>query len=997
MTSPNPKLEIRNPKSGRSLLSALIAALIVLASGLASDARHSDSVSVFHCTFGDEWDVNYDGWPDRWARRTEIDYPHYVNISIKDDEAATGGKCLKLDLDGAAAAVVSPPIRVISRFSYVFEAELKNENLQHSTVIITLDFCNATGRVLQTAKTEPFATTNGWQTVRLGPVEPRDPAIDHAVFGLQVFRGNKGDLKGHVSLAHVRLERLPRIDVSTNNPCNVYSELGGVEVQCVLSGIRERDPEIHFQLLDGSNHELQSEKFRLDGQLIVDKTRRAADSAESGDEPDGYEGKIKWQPKIPGYGFYRVVVRMTSSESAAGLSNAENQLDSRTVDLVVVPPLDMPRKGEFGWTLPEGDDPLSFQELSRLLPQVGINWVKAPVWFDANDPRRGDELIRFVELLGASNIDVVGIIDQPPNKSGDRHHLPHDITIADVLAQDSATWQAALEPVMSRLALRVRWWQLGRDYDNSLINLPDLNKRISDLRTALFRFGQDVRMGMCADWDSSDACAGNVSWDFLQVGLQAQPTEKKFEELLSKPRQNSAQRWIIVDPPPPASFQPPPTEMDAAVCIPHDWMSAGPAFLYPAWLQWGLEAPQKNEAARTTRASAFVHRLISAKIHGADAIVVSKPFNNTNGLMRDDGMPAELLLPWRTTAAMLGGAQYIGQMHLPAGSENCIFLRPDGQVVMVAWNNQPTRESLYLGSNVRQFDILGRATPAKQQGRAQVLEITPIPTFVLGLNEAITRWRMNVSFESTSVPSIFSKPHHNSLTFKNFFPQGVGGSVKIVVEQDQGTGSANQKDAVTAGFGLDRWTIEPPQSAFQLAAGADFKFPFDIKLKNALYGRQPIRIDFTVEADERIEFSVYGELEVGTADLTLVVRSHLDKDGTLIVEQLMRNRTGQLADFKCHLRSKGHQPQRMQVYRLGRELDRKVYRIPDGRDLVGKELLLEIEELNGQRTLNYRFIASDQHTVVEASDAEDVAKPRDAPKKESNDDSPPLPKLGSDV
>jgi hypothetical protein len=1004
MTSPKPKSEIRdssklaagNPKLASALLRALVATLIVLASGRASDARHSDSVSVFDCTFGDDWDVNYDGWPDRWVRRTGIDYPHYVNISIQNDEAATGGKCLKLDLDGAAAAVVSPPIRVNSRFSYVFEAELKNEDLQHSTVIIRLDFSDATGRVLQTAKTEPFATTNGWQTVRLGPVEPRDAAIDHVVFGLQVLRGNKGDLKGHVSLANVRLERLPRIDVATNNPCNVYSELGGVEVECALSGIRECDPEIHFQLLDGSNHELQNEKFRLHVQLIVDKTRRTADTAEGGDEPDGYEGKIKWQPKIPGYGFYRVVVRMTSSESAAGLSNAEHQLDSRTVDLVVVPPLDMPRQGEFGWTLPDGDDPLSFQELSRLLPQVGINWVKAPVWFDANDPRRGDELIRFVELLGASNIDVVGIIDQPPNRPGDRNQLPHDITIADVLAQDSATWQAALEPVMSRLALRVRWWQLGRDYDNSLINLPELNKRISDLRTALFRFGQDVRMGMCADWDSSDACSGNVSWDFLQVGLQSQPSEKKFEELLSKPRQNSAQRWIIVDPPSPASCQPPPTELDAAVCMPQDWMLAGSAFLYPAWLQWGLEAPQKNEAARTTRASAFVHRLVSAKVHGADAIVVSKPFNDNNGLMRGDGMPAELLLPWRTTAAMLGGAQYIGQMHLPAGSENCIFLRPDGQVVMVAWNNRPTREVLYLGSNVRQYDILGRATPATQQGREQVIDIGPTPTFVLGLNEAITRWRMNVAFENTSVPSIYSKPHHNSLSFKNFFSQGVGGAVKIVVEHDPGTGSAaHQKEAVTAGFGLDRWTIEPPQSVFQLAAGAEFKFPFDIKLKNALYGKQPIRIDFTVEADERIEFSVYGEMEVGTADLMLVVRSHLDKDGTLIVEQLMRNRTDQLADFKCHLRSKGHQPQRMQVYRLGRELDRKVYRIPDGRDLIGKEMLLEIEELNGQRILNYRFIASDQSTVMEESDAEDLAEARDADKEKSIKVSRPLAKLGS--
>jgi hypothetical protein len=42
--------------------------------------------------------------------------------------------------------------------------------------------------------------------------------------------------------------------------------------------------------------------------------------------------------------------------------------------------------------------------------------------------------------------------------------------------------------------------------------------------------------------------------------------------------------------------------------------------------------------------------------------------------MHANGMPAEMLLPWRTTAAMLGGAEYLGQMRLPNGSENRIFL-----------------------------------------------------------------------------------------------------------------------------------------------------------------------------------------------------------------------------------------------------------------------------------------------------------------------------------
>src|SRR6187551_244579 len=94
------------------LIVRVAAALIVLVTGRWGEARHADSVPVFHCGFTEDWDVNYDGWPDRWVRQTGIDYPHYVNIAIEDDETAADKRCLTMELDGAAAAVVSPPIRV---------------------------------------------------------------------------------------------------------------------------------------------------------------------------------------------------------------------------------------------------------------------------------------------------------------------------------------------------------------------------------------------------------------------------------------------------------------------------------------------------------------------------------------------------------------------------------------------------------------------------------------------------------------------------------------------------------------------------------------------------------------------------------------------------------------------------------------------------------------------------------------------------------------------
>src|SRR4029078_6894489 len=112
-----------------------------------------------------------------------------------------------------------------------------------------------------------------------------------------------------------------------------------------LSGIREQNPEIDFQLLDGADKELQREHFTLSGKLIVDEAGRGAEVTDGGKGAEGYEGTKKWHPKIPDYGFYRVVVLIKRRQSEKGNDDPEKQLGSRTVDLVVVPPLAMPRRG----------------------------------------------------------------------------------------------------------------------------------------------------------------------------------------------------------------------------------------------------------------------------------------------------------------------------------------------------------------------------------------------------------------------------------------------------------------------------------------------------------------------------------------------------------------------------------------------------------------------------------------------------------------------------
>ena len=496
---------------------------------------------------------------------------------------------------------------------------------------------------------------------------------------------------------------------------------------------------------------------------------------------------------------------------------------------------------------------------------------------------------------------------------------------------DPAVWVPSLDPVMSRVSMRLRWWQLGQDSDTSLVGFPNLTQRISEFRERLFRFGQEVKLGLAWSWDGGKHSTEGGAWDFEQLIPDPTLSTQKFENFVVQQVHDGAQHWVTIEPPsrPDDISQDTPAELDA-------------------------------------RAAQFIRKIVAAKEHGADAIFISKPFDDRAGLMRANGMPAELLLPWRAAASMLGGTKYLGTIQLPNGSENRIFVRPDGQAVMVVWNDQPTQEILYLGKDVHVVDLWGRSKSPSLQDNQQVIEVGSLPTFVSGLSEPIARWRMALHFDQDHIDSIFEKAQKNKIEFQNCFGQGAGGTISIVAPQN-GVADTPKDGLKNHGLEVGPWSIDPPRGTFSLAAGENFHFPFEVRLKNATFGKQPMRIDFDVSADEQYKFSVYTAVWVGAGDVTIDVKTHLDKDGTLIVQQIMANKSDHLSDFKCNLFATGFRPQRAQVYRLGATPDRKQYRYPNGSELLGKTLLLEAEEIGGLRVFKFSFVATDKE---EADDAE---------------------------
>ena len=330
--------------------------------------------------------------------------------------------------------------------------------------------------------------------------------------------------------------------------------------------------------------------------------------------------------------------------------------------------------------------------------------------------------------------------------------------------------------------------------------------------------------------------------------------------------------------------------------------------------------------------------MLAAKIHGADGIFVAKPFDSTRGIMSDEGTPGELLLPWRTTSALLSGTKYLGEIRMPGGSENRIFQAKSGEVLMVVWNRVLTQETIYLGEDVRVVDVWGRAKSPGQEKHRQVIEVSNLPQFILGLDPYVARWRMSTRIAEPNVPSIFGSSHPNRIEITNSFEQGAGGIVQLV--------------------GPEGWQILPNRVDFKLSHGERSKRPFQIVLPfNAVSGVAAIRADFDFAADRQYKFSVYREVTVGDKDIELELHTRFEDDGTLVVEQRMINYAKEPVDFKCLLYAPGRRRQRMQVYRLSNSSDIKIYKYQNGHDLIGGELWLRAEEQGGNRVFNYRVIA----------------------------------------
>lgn len=887
-------------------------------------APHDDqlphAVELMRCDFDSATDRNYDGWPDGWTRRRGREFPAFVKIGIqpeltKENEATE--RYLQMDLSGGSAGVVTPLYPLAARGSFLLEARVRTQGLKNDQAFITLTFFDEQGHALESHDSVPITEAASWQTLRVGPLLPKNDAATHARVTLSVApRDDKEDLTGTVHWTGIHLQRLPRIALRASGDLPVYDTLTAAEVVCEVSGLVGARPELRFDLLDHAEQILATQLLSL---TLDEKPRRPVKAKEvaHGKEDEhaaapqaGITGSARWKPPIPDFGFYRVRVSMQQMGSQPDAAQEEAAPTAtvlqRTISLAYLRPLPRVAGGEFGWSLPGGENPLPLNPLATLLSHSGLGWAKYPVWFSEKEQDQADRLAWFAERLSIHGIEFVGVLDQPPQPLRDTFRDKGRLPSASVF-QEPQLWQAAVDPVMTRLSLKVRWWQLGDDRDTSYVDFPQLEERIQGIKTHLERFGQQVHLGFGWRWlREAPTAKGTTPWEFLSYSAEPELTAAELTSYLQRatttkevtPVAGNARPWIVLTP---------------------------------------LPRSQYNTSSRVLD---LVQRMLAARQQGNAVVFVPQPFSDEQGLLNADGSPGELFVPWRTTATLLGGTQYLGSLPLPGGSVNHVFAR-EGQAVMVVWRDTPGTETLYLGDDIRQLDLWGRERkPITKQTNEQgderpetTIEVGPEPMFLLGLDEGLTRWQIRARFETTHLESVFGRQQPIALHLENAFPQGVSGTATLI--------------------GPKAWTIAPQPLQFRMTEGETATPNWSVSLQpDAASGPQRVRIDFDITSDRNFKFSIYRTLKLGLDDVTVEMRTRVREDGLLLVEQHLTNLTGRPISFNCLLFPPGRRRETKQLLHLPAGRHTVTFLIPQGEALLGQTLWLRAEEIGGTRVLN---------------------------------------------
>ncbi len=844
---------------------------------------------VFVAKFDPDLDKNYDGWPDAWRRRLEPGFPHYIESRLESTAADNHALCVHLN--GGHFAAFGPEIPVNPRFSYQFSAEITNHGRQ-DVAYLAVRWLNAERQVISEVRTPPAFSAQEPQTMTFTP-RKAPTAARYIQPVLETEPGRLPDLDGEIWFDDVLVTSAPQIQL----------ELEGAAQRVHLFRPNETPTArlaVHGLFAEADDVAVRVTVVNERGAAMIEPqdysvaTRGTTSGATANNSTSEFETQIELPN--PGVGYYLL---------NATLLEGDRPVTSRKIAWVVVEDVAHRFHRDFSWAAENGADPLSESQLVELAAAAGIGWLKYPVWAEPEDDERIANLAHFADELASRDIRLVGLLNHPPNEV--LESLPEGTprNAAGVFSLPVDNWYPHFLPTQRRIAMSVRRWQLSADDDMSFVGYRNLPLRIREVRSALDRLGNNVRLGIAWNWlhplptttAGSTVNPGGPPW--TEISLSARPPLTPAEMARYLAADNAAngsnvERWVNVEP---------------------------------------LLASTHSLEARATH---LAKQMAAAKAFGAAGVNLPRALTPQQGIIHADGSPAELFLVWRTLATQLTGAEFLGSFRMAGGSQNLVFVRA-GEALMVVWNEQPTQETMYLGEDVQHLNLWGRELPLETQDHAQTFPVNSTPTILTNLNPLIARFRMSVQLENEIVPPVFGRTFSNSIAFGNPFPYPIAGRAEIATlpgwKVSAGTGEFNLQENETT------------QQSFYA------NFPY-----TAETGRQLLQLNFRLVADRDYRFKVFRDIEVGMPEIQWDMMTRIDSDGVLHIEHRLRNLDNRPYRVRAILYAPNRQRRSTPLLSIEPGINYHEMQIRDADDLRGQKVRVLLEEPGTNRFLNRHIL-----------------------------------------
>ena len=933
--------------------------LFSIASSRTARADELQAEKTYAWEFQRSEDRNVDQWPDGWRRRTGRNFPAYIPIRIapRDPESAQVAReaepvlsrlwlafqsgdflkqfipestpeplaqfmdkyvvnsCLSIDMNGGAVQLESPVFALDPRFTYTLDTSLATQALDGHRAWVEMLLLDSRGSVVASAPTPSVTGSTPWCHFTTGSLTSESLHSGQVVVHVEPLKSSK--LTGRISIDEIRLYRMPKLELSIDAPHHVAATNQLVEVTCTVLGVHDARSNVNFTLINhlgevtdqatapltpvrpvGPPPESTGEAEEAQAVMLTTAggrrpARRSTGITEAQKQAlrhaDRADGIAHWQLSVPEPGYYRVVVDLGRAAHHSGSRRV-----SREASLAIIQDSHVGVGGPFGWSLPDFNAILTPEMVPELVKLGGVGWLKIPVWFDPRDVDKAERLSVLLERLDLRKVNCVGILDQPSNPDSS----PRAPQPAAIVFSSPESWESQLEPALTRMSMKLTWFQLGRDYDRSFTGNPNLIPLMTDIRNRMQSYAQEMQLALT--WDYQDPIPGdkNLPWLASQMSSEPQLTAKELRSELSEPSKTRHTRWITLNP---------------------------------------ISATRYRTLDRVRD---LAERMIAVKEHQVEAAFVTTPMSSETGIFNPDGSVGELFLPWRLLNRKLATATFLGSVNMPGGSTNFVFA--EGQTgFMILWNDRTAVEQLYLGDEVVATDLWGKTFPVEEtksdrNTSEQKLLVTSWPVLVHGINLPVANWRMRFQLEKNSLPSTPAQRAELPITVENTLSQSAFGTLSLSSPTLLQSGS--------------------PVTQLQMNAGERRSTSVPVPLRNdASAGKHALRFDFQINSDREYAFSAYENLTLGNGDIELQwdALEVTETQATIRVE--VTNKTNQPVSFDCKLFPPRQPYRRFQITNAPAGQTVRDIVLPLTAADADSVLWIRCEEIGTGRVLNYRI------------------------------------------